>query len=105
VTALELAELEALREAEGYLLGLELFGMRFGLDRMRRLLTALGTPQERFASIHVVGSNGKSSTARMVAALLGAHGRRAGSYLSPHLVSFNERAGVTSWVSTRTRSL
>jgi len=94
VTAPEPAELEALRGAEGYLLGLELFGMRFGLDRMRRLLTVLGTPQERFASIHVVGSNGKSSTARMIAALLGAHGRRAGSYLSPHLVSFNERLRV-----------
>jgi len=83
-----------LRDAEAYLLGLELFGMRFGLDRMRRLLTALGTPQERFASIHVVGSNGKSSTARMIAALLSAHGQRTGSYLSPHLVAFNERVRV-----------
>ena len=52
------------REAEEYLLGLELFGMRFGLDRMHRLMTVLGLPQRRFASIHVVGSNGKSSTVR-----------------------------------------
>ena len=36
--------------------------MRFGLDRMRRLMTALGSPQERFGAIHVVGTNGKSST-------------------------------------------
>lgn len=43
-------------QAEDYLLGLELFGMRFGLDRMRRLLTALDTPQKRFASVHVVGT-------------------------------------------------
>ncbi len=85
---------DALAEAEAYLLGLELFGMRFGLDRMRRLTTALGSPQERFASVHVVGSNGKSSTTRMIAALLSAHGRRTGSYLSPHLVSFNERVRV-----------
>lgn len=83
-----------LAEAEAYLLGLELFGMRFGLDRMRRLMTALGSPQERFGSVHVVGSNGKSSTTRMIAALLSAHGRRTGSYLSPHLVSFNERVRV-----------
>jgi dihydrofolate synthase/folylpolyglutamate synthase len=84
----------ALGEAEAYLLGLELFGMRFGLDRMRRLLRALGAPQDRFASVHVVGSNGKSSTTRMIAALLAAHGLRTGSYLSPHLVSFTERVRV-----------
>ena len=65
--------------------------MRFGLERMRRLLTALGSPQERFAAIHVVGTNGKSSTVRMTAALLEAHGVRTGAYLSPHLVRFAER--------------
>ena len=54
-------------EAESYLLSLELFGMRFGLDRMRRLMTALRRPERRFDSIHVVGTNGKSSTARMTA--------------------------------------
>jgi len=83
-----------LADAERHLLSLELFGMRFGLDRMRRLLTALGSPQERFSSIHVVGTNGKSSTARMAAAILEAHGARAGAYLSPHLVSFAERVRV-----------
>jgi hypothetical protein len=64
-----------LEQAEDHLLGLELFGMRFGLDRMRRLLTALGSPQERFSAVHVVGTNGKSSTVRMTAALLEAHVR------------------------------
>ena len=44
--------------------------MRFGLDRMRRLLTALESPQERYRAIHVVGTNGKSSTVRMTAAIL-----------------------------------
>jgi dihydrofolate synthase / folylpolyglutamate synthase len=81
-------------QAERYLLGLELFGMRFGLDRMRRLMTALGSPQERFRSIHVVGTNGKSSTARMAAAILERHGVRTGTYLSPHLVSFTERIRI-----------
>src|SRR3954449_10705660 len=81
-------------DAERYLLGLELFGMRFGLDRMRRLLTALGQPQEQFPAIHVVGSNGKSSTTRMTAAILQRHGLRTGAYLSPHLVSFTERVRV-----------
>jgi dihydrofolate synthase / folylpolyglutamate synthase len=81
-------------QAERYLLGLELFGMRFGLDRMRRLMTALGSPQERFRSIHVVGTNGKSSTARMTSAILERHGVRTGAYLSPHLVSFTERIRI-----------
>jgi dihydrofolate synthase/folylpolyglutamate synthase len=68
--------------------------MRFGLDRMRRLMTALGHPQLRFDSIHVVGTNGKSSTVRMIAAILARHGLRPGSYLSPHLVSFGERIRI-----------
>ena len=81
-------------EAERYLLSLELFGMRFGLDRMRRLMTALGNPQLRFDSIHVVGTNGKSSTVRMIAAILQHHALRTGAYLSPHLVSYGERIRV-----------
>ncbi len=81
-------------EAERYLLSLELFGMRFGLDRMRRLMTALGSPQERYGTVHVAGTNGKSSTVRMTAAILARHGLRAGAYLSPHLVSFTERIRV-----------
>ena len=82
------------REAEEYLLRLELFGMRFGLDRMHKLMTVLGMPQRRFASIHVVGSNGKSSTVRMIAAILERHGLRTGSYTSPHLRTFAERVEV-----------
>jgi dihydrofolate synthase/folylpolyglutamate synthase len=84
----------SLERAEQHLLSLELFGMRFGLERMRRLLTALGSPQERFEAIHVVGTNGKSSTARMTAALLEAAGVRTGAYLSPHLGSFAERVRI-----------
>src|SRR5436305_12760873 len=81
-------------EAERYILSRELFGMRFGLDRMRRLMTTMGNPQLRFDSIHVVGTNGKSSTTRMIAAILRRHGLRSGAYLSPHLVSFAERIRV-----------
>jgi dihydrofolate synthase/folylpolyglutamate synthase len=84
----------SLEDAERYLLSLELFGMRFGLDRMRRLMTALGHPQNAFDSIHVVGTNGKSSTARMIAAILARHGLRTGTYTSPHLVSFTERIQI-----------
>jgi len=81
-------------EAERYVLSRELFGMRFGLDRMRRMMTVLGHPERRFESIHVVGTNGKSSTARMIAAILSWHGLLTGAYLSPHLLSFGERIRI-----------
>jgi dihydrofolate synthase / folylpolyglutamate synthase len=81
--------------AEHHLRSLELFGMRFGLDRMRRMMTALGSPERGFRSIHVVGTNGKSSTTRMTAAILERHGLRTGAYLSPHLRFYTERVQVT----------
>jgi dihydrofolate synthase / folylpolyglutamate synthase len=58
---------------------------------MHRLSTALGLPQHRFASIHVVGTNGKSSVTRMIEALLEAHGVRAGACVSPHPARWSER--------------
>ena len=84
----------SVEDAERYLLSLELFGMRFGLDRMHRLMTTLNQPERRFDSVHVVGTNGKSSTVRMIAAILQRHDLSAGAYLSPHLVSFTERIRV-----------
>jgi len=54
----------------------------------------MGMPQHRFASVHVVGTNGKSSVAQMTAALLEAHGVRAGAYLSPHVERWTERIVV-----------
>jgi dihydrofolate synthase/folylpolyglutamate synthase len=58
---------------------------------MRRLCTLLGMPQNRFASIHVVGTNGKTSVTRMTSALLEAHGISTGAYVSPHISSWRER--------------
>ncbi|HEY1689088.1 MAG TPA: cyanophycin synthetase [Solirubrobacteraceae bacterium] len=81
-------------QAERHLSSLELFGMRFGLDRMRRMMTVLGAPERRLQTIHIVGTNGKSSTTRMIAAILQRHGISTGAYLSPHLVSYSERVQV-----------
>jgi dihydrofolate synthase / folylpolyglutamate synthase len=80
--------------AERRLRSLELFGMRFGLDRMRRMMTALGSPERRFDAVHILGTNGKSSTTRMTAAILERHGLRTGAYLSPHLISYRERVRI-----------
>jgi dihydrofolate synthase / folylpolyglutamate synthase len=81
-------------QAEAHLRSLELFGMRFGLDRMHRMMTVLGSPQQRFDSVHVVGTNGKTSTTRMVAAILQRHGLRTAAYTSPHLISYRERLQI-----------
>jgi dihydrofolate synthase / folylpolyglutamate synthase len=58
---------------------------------MHKLSTLLGMPQHRFASIHVVGTNGKSSVTRMTAALLEAHGVATGACVSPHPSRWSER--------------
>jgi dihydrofolate synthase/folylpolyglutamate synthase len=65
--------------------------MRFGLDRIRKLVSVLGMPQHRFVSVHVVGTNGKSSVTEMTAALLEAHGVSSGAYLSPHDERWSQR--------------
>jgi len=79
---------------QGYLDGLAAFGMRPGLERVSALLDALGRPQDGFRVVHVVGTNGKSSTTRYTAAILRAHGLRSGAYLSPHISGYCERVLV-----------
>ena len=62
------------------------------LDRIERLLAALGHPERRLAPVvHIAGTNGKGSTLAMLDAMLQAAGRRVQRYISPHLVQFNER--------------
>ena len=61
------------------------------LDRIRSLVDLLGSPQRAFPSIHLTGTNGKTSTARMVDSLLQAFGLRTGRYTSPHLDRVTER--------------
>src|SRR5262245_24408429 len=68
--------------------------MVFDLGRIEALLDLLGSPQRAYPAIHVTGTNGKTSTARMVDALLRAHGLRTGRYTSPHLESVRERISI-----------
>jgi dihydrofolate synthase/folylpolyglutamate synthase len=77
-----------------YLESLAVFGMRPGLERVSELLARLGRPQDAYRVIHVVGTNGKSSTTRYCEALLRAHGLRSGAYLSPHISGWAERVIV-----------
>jgi dihydrofolate synthase/folylpolyglutamate synthase len=66
----------------------------FGLGRMRELLRELGEPQRAFRSIHVVGTNGKTTTTRLAEALLAGAGLAVGAYTSPHVLGWSERIRV-----------
>lgn len=76
-----------------YLLGLghETGAMKLGLENTRRLLALLGDPQRAYRKIQIAGTNGKGSTAAMLAGICVAAGLRTGLYTSPHLVSLTER--------------
>jgi dihydrofolate synthase/folylpolyglutamate synthase len=76
------------------LFALEQFGIKLGLDAMRRLLAGLGDPQRRWPCVHVAGTNGKGSVTAMVDTALRAAGWRSGRYTSPHLARFEERIAV-----------
>ncbi|MBX6378639.1 MAG: bifunctional folylpolyglutamate synthase/dihydrofolate synthase, partial [Clostridia bacterium] len=81
-------------EAVAYLESLGRFGMRFGLSRMEYLTAWLGHPEHRYAVLHVLGTNGKGSTAAMLAGVLRTAGYRVGLYTSPHLHEYTERIRV-----------
>jgi dihydrofolate synthase/folylpolyglutamate synthase len=80
-------------ETVKYLLGLghETVAVKLGLDNISRLLARLGRPERAFPAVQIAGTNGKGSTAAMLAAVCRAAGLRAGLYTSPHLVSITER--------------
>ena len=83
--------------SELYRLGHELYktpSYKFDLKHMRVLCQALGSPQTRFASVLIAGTNGKGSTAATLASILRAAGYRTGLYTSPHLVRINERIRI-----------
>ncbi|WP_117214959.1 bifunctional folylpolyglutamate synthase/dihydrofolate synthase [Allorhizocola rhizosphaerae] len=84
----EFAQVEAELEARGFTRYV------FDLGRIRELLDVLGSPQLAYPSIHITGTNGKTSTARMIDALLRAHGLHTGRYTSPHLESVLERISL-----------
>ena len=73
------------------LYALETFGIKLGLENIRRLCEALDHPERTFLSLHVAGTNGKGSVTAMVHAALVEAGIRAGRYTSPHLSHLSER--------------
>ncbi|PWU06399.1 MAG: bifunctional folylpolyglutamate synthase/dihydrofolate synthase [Terriglobia bacterium] len=77
-----------------YALGNEIKTAKFGLERIRVVLEALGNPQDRCRFVHVAGTNGKGSTCAMIESGLRAAGRRTGLFTSPHLLEPTERIAI-----------
>ncbi len=78
-------------ETVEFLYSLEKFGILLGLENITSLLQQLGNPQNKFATIHVAGSNGKGSTSAYIYGMLRSAGYKAALYTSPHLNDFRER--------------
>jgi len=76
--------------------GLQRFGIKLGLSTIRKILSAMGNPQDAYNCIHVAGTNGKGSVASSLASILNQAGYKAGLYTSPHLVHFNERIQINN---------
>lgn len=82
------------KDAISYLYDLQWHGIKLELSNITRMMGLLGNPQSDFKTIHVGGTNGKGSTASIVASILSSSGYRVGLYTSPHLIDFRERVRI-----------
>jgi len=105
-------------ETLDYLFGLEVFGIRPGLESINQLLERVGNPHRHLRFIHVAGTSGKGSVSAFIHAIFQAAGYNAGLYTSPHLLDFTERIQVgdspipveevvrlTDWMRARSEGL
>lgn len=77
-----------------YIFGLTVPGVKLELSRVREFMDRIGRPYADYPVIHIAGTNGKGSTAAMLAAILGATGKQVGLFTSPHLIKPNERIRI-----------
>lgn len=77
-------------EAAAYLEGLKPGGMKMGLARMERILALCGNPERSLRTVHIAGTNGKGSTARMIQSICTAAGHRTGLYTSPEVTGLRD---------------
>lgn len=88
-------------QAEKFILSREFFGMKLGLENITQFLDSIGRPQLKYPTIHLAGTNGKGSSASMLANILRQAGYRTGLFTSPHLVEFRERIRVDGRLISR----
>ncbi len=85
---------DSYNESINYLYSLQKFGIKLGLEKIKLILSALGSPQNNFKSVHIAGTNGKGSVSAIIASILRAYGFKVGLFTSPHLISFTERMTI-----------
>ena len=88
-------------DGDAYISSLNMFGIRLGLDNVRKLFSAAGDPQKRLRFIHIAGTNGKGSTGAMLECALRGAGLKTGFYSSPHLIDIRERFRIGGYAVDR----
>ena len=88
---MKMKEGEFMQTVREWILDRMKYKRKYGLDRMRVLMSLLGNPQEDYPIIHVTGTNGKGSTIAMLSSLFVHHGQRVGAFVSPHLIDYTDR--------------
>ena len=88
---MKMKEGEFMQTVREWILDRMKYKRKYGLDRMRVLMSLLGNPQEDYPIIHVTGTNGKGSTIAMLSSLFVHHGQKVGAFVSPHLIDYTDR--------------
>ena len=88
---MKMKEGEFMQTVREWILDRMKYKRKYGLDRMRVLMSLLGNPQEDYPIIHVTGTNGKGSTVAMLSSLFVHHGQKVGAFVSPHLIDYTDR--------------
>lgn len=70
--------------------------IKLGLERIKKLMEAIGNPEKSFKVIHIAGTNGKGSITKALATIFTGQGMKTGSFISPHLVSITERININN---------
>ena len=88
---MKMKEGEFMQTVREWILDRMKYKRKYGLDRIRALMSLLGNPQDEYPIIHVTGTNGKGSTIAMLSSLFVHHGQKVGAFVSPHLIDYTDR--------------
>ena len=88
---MKMKEGEFMQTVREWILDRMKYKRKYGLDRMKALMSFLGNPQDDYPIIHVTGTNGKGSTIAMLSTLFVHHGQKVGAFVSPHLIDYTDR--------------